>query len=85
MLLAISEIFASQAKTTDDANKKCTMIMDYAHYFLSAVICYHSSDMRLHIDSNEAYLVTTNARNYRVGNFYLSNHTTNPVNSLVKK
>ena len=59
--------------------------MDYAHTYPNSVIRYHTSNMRLHIDSDAAYLIIPNARNRGAWHFYLSNHLTNPVNLLIKK
>ena len=63
MLPAINEIPASQAQPIEDSNQKCTMLMDYAHTYPNSVIRYHTSNMRLHIDSDAAYLIIPNARN----------------------
>ena len=41
--------------------------MDYAHSYPNTVIGYHASDMRLHIDSDAAYLVMTNAKSRGAG------------------
>ena len=52
ILPALNEISASQAQPTEDTNKKYTMLMYYAHTYPDAVIRYHASNMRLHIDSD---------------------------------
>ena len=84
MLPAINKISASQAHSTKDTNRKCKMLMDYTHSYPNAVIRYPDSDMRLHIDSDVAYLSMSNARSCGARYFYLSKHPTNPVNLLVK-
>ena len=85
MLPAINEISASQAQPIEYTNKRCTILMDYNHTYPNAVIHYHVIDMRLHIDSDAAYLVMPNARSRGARHFYLSNHPTNPVDPLIKK
>ena len=46
--------------------------MDYTHTYPNATIQYHASDMCLHIDSDAAYLVQTQAGSRVAGHFYLS-------------
>ena len=85
ILPEINEISTSQAKPTEDTNKKYTMLMNYTHSYPNTVICYHASDTRMHIDSNAAYLIISNIRSRGAEHFYLSNYLTSPVNPLVKK
>ena len=61
------------------------MLMDYAHAYPNAVIRYHASDMRVHVDYNTVYFVMPNARSCGAGHFCLSNLPTNPVDPLIKK
>ena len=42
------------------------MVIDYAAIQPNAVIWFHASDMCLHIDSNDAYLVQPKARSRAV-------------------
>ena len=46
--------------------------MDYTHSHHDAIICYHASDMQLHIDSDASYLVLPKARSRGAGHFYFS-------------
>ena len=52
------------------------MLMDYAHIYPNAGIRYHASNIRLHIDSDVAYLVMPKARSHEAGYLYLSNNST---------
>ena len=74
MLPAINEILSQQAKPTQVTNNKVSMLMDYAHLHHDAVICYHASDMQLHINSDAVCLVLPKARSHGAGNFCLSNN-----------
>ena len=47
-------------------------IIYYAHIYPNATIRYHASDMCLHTDSDEAYLVQPQAGSRVAGHFYLS-------------
>ena len=55
---------------------KCKMLMKYAATHPSAKIRYHANDMRLHVNSDTAYLVLPQARSRGAGNFYLSSNPT---------
>ena len=78
MLPATNNILVTQSNPTSDTNKECAMLMDYAHIHPNAVIRYHTSDMRLYIDSDAAYLVMPKERSRGAGYFYLSNNSTGP-------
>ena len=58
--------------------------MDYVDTYSNTVIRYYASKMRLHIDSDTAYLVMPNTKSRGAGNFYLNNKPTNPGIPLVK-
>ena len=49
------------------------MLLDYVATYPDAIICYHASDMVLHVDSDAAYLaVLPNAcSRYAAGHFFL--------------
>ena len=63
------------------------MLVDYAHTYHNAKIRYHASDMCLHIDSGEVYLVQPQAHRRVDGHFYFSdkipdeNSTPNPTSN----
>ena len=46
--------------------------MDSKHTYPNAYICFYSSDMILHVVSDEAYLVDPKARSRLAGYFHLS-------------
>ena len=52
-------------------------MLDYAATYLSAQIRYHTSDMRLHVNSYASYLFLLNARSRGSRFFYLSDNPTN--------
>ena len=55
------------------------MLLDYLNTYKHAVICFFRSDMKLHVDSDAAYLVAPKAKSRIAGFFYCSDHsTTNP-------
>ena len=73
MLVAVNELASQQVAPTQDTIKTCDMLMDYAHTHPDAKIRYHTSDMQLYIDSDDAYLVLPKARSRGAGHFYFSN------------
>ena len=69
-----------QSQPTENMNKKIQTVLDYLHTYKDKKICFYCSDMKLHVDSNAAYLVALNAKSRIAGHFYCSdNTTTNPV------
>ena len=75
MLPALNDIGAQQASPTENTQKACKMLMDYASTFPNAVIRYIASDMCLSLDSDAAYLVQPQARSRYAGYFFLSNRS----------
>ena len=57
MIVSVNKLSSQQAAPPRETLKKCNMLMDYAHTYPNATICYHASDMCLHIDYDAAYLV----------------------------
>ena len=76
MLLAIDGIASQQENPTSMMEDKCKIIMDYADTHISAIMRYHASDMRLHVDSDAAYLFLPQVRSRGAGQFYLSSNPT---------
>ena len=72
ILTAINDIGITQAKPTEYTREECQQILDYAATYPNLVIRYYTSNMILHIDSNTAYLVLSNAKSQIAGFFYLS-------------
>ena len=81
ILPALNEIVLMQAAPTEKTNKKIQMLLDYLNYHSNAKVCFYSSDMKLYVDSNAAYLVAPKAKSCIAGFFYCSNcSSTPPVN-----
>ena len=78
MLVALHEIGAEKAFPATNTFKKTQMIMDSSATQPDAIIRFHASDMCLHIDSDAAYLVQTNARSRAAGHYYLSDNPPPP-------
>lgn len=57
ILPALNEISASQSNPTKDTNKKITMLLDYPSTYPYVNIRYTGSDMILHVDSDDVFLV----------------------------
>ena len=49
--------------------KQCQRLMDYLHNYLEVKIRYYASDMKLHIESDAAYLVFPKADSCIAGYF----------------
>ena len=56
-------------------------MLDYAATYPNLVIRCHASDMTLHIDSDDAYLVLPNAKSRIAGFVYLSNADASTMNA----
>ena len=76
ILTAINEILANQAKPTENTRQKIIMLLDYLNTYPDAKVRFYTLDMKLHIDSDAAYLVAPQAKSRIAGFFYCSNHTT---------
>ena len=73
ILPALNEIAHRQATPTKNTIDKCKMLLDYCATNPNGKICFHASDMILHVDTDAAYLVLPQARSRIAGYFYLSN------------
>ena len=78
MLVALNKICAKQASPTTDTVQKTKMLIDYASMQPDAVTRFHASDICLHIDSDNAYLVQPKARSRAAGDYCLSNNPPPP-------
>ena len=74
MLPGLNEISTQQSQTTVATQQKLTQLLDYVSCHPNAVICFHASDICLHVDSDAAYLVLPKARSRLAGHFFLSDH-----------
>ena len=72
ILTALNELATQQSKPTVLTEQKAQMLMDYLTIFLNAILRYYAGDMKLHVESDAAYLVLPNTRSRVAGHFYLS-------------
>ena len=72
MIVALNGIVSEKTSPTTNTIKNTKMLMDYTVTQPDAIILFHASDMRLHIDSDTAYLVHTKACSRNAGHYYLS-------------
>ena len=82
MLPALNQLSNQQANPTQNTLAKCKQLMDYAHTYQNATICFHASDMVLEVDTDAAYLVMPKAKSRYVGYFRLLNDSNTPNRSL---
>jgi hypothetical protein len=80
MLVALGTIASKQSKGTHATAQAVTQLLNYAAAHPDATVCYHASDMCLHINSNASYLSEAHARSRAGGTFFLSNKPTDPPN-----
>ena len=80
LLVALNIVAQSQAAPTTHTLTLCRHMLDYCATFQQSKVCYHASDMVLHVDSDPAYLVAPHAKSRVAGYFQLSNkkYPTNP-------
>eukprot|EP00957_Ditylum_brightwellii_P147104 11200827-Ditylum_brightwellii.AAC.1 len=64
ILPTLNEISTNQAKLTENTTKECKMLMDYFAMYPNAILCFFTSYMQLHVDSDAAYLVLNGARSH---------------------
>ena len=72
ILTALNEIATQQSRPTVTTEKKAQMLMDYLATFPNAKLRFYAGDMKLHIETDAAYLVLPNARSRVAGHFYLT-------------
>ena len=74
MLPSLNTVGTEQATPTRKTEEKYKRELDYAATYPKAFIRYRASQMVLHIDSDEAYLVIPKARIWIVDCYHLSHH-----------
>ena len=67
ILPALNEIGLQQSQPTQQTKEKCLQLMDYLATYPNVFIRYHASDMKLHVDTDAAYLVLPEARSQIAG------------------
>ena len=75
ILPAVNTIALSQTKPTNKTIKKVNMLLNYVHTYPNPKVRYYASDMRLHIDSDAAYLIAPKAKSRISGYYYCSKNT----------
>ena len=72
ILPALNDISREQAKPTLRSMDKAKRLLDYVSTFRTTYIRYYASNMVLHVDSDAAYLVVSQARSRIAGFYHLS-------------
>ena len=72
MLVALSEISATQSKATSETKEKLDWLLDYAASQPISKITYKASNMILHVHSDASYLSAPKARSRVGGHFFLN-------------
>jgi hypothetical protein len=72
MLLLLNALTAAQKKGTQATVQALVHFLNYCATHPDATLCYHASDMILHIHSNAAYLNETEARSHVGGHHFLA-------------
>ena len=71
VLTALNDIATVQSQPTTDTFKKTQMLLDYLATYPRAKLRFYAGDMKLHIESDAAYLVLPGAKSRVAGYFYL--------------
>ena len=80
ILPALNTLAEQQSSPTKDTEAEIIHFLDYPATTPSAIIQYKSSDMILHIDSDESYLSDPWAHSRTGGHYYLISLTTDLKN-----
>ena len=70
ILTALKDIGTTQEKSTEHIREECEQILDCVTTRPNTLIRHYASDMMLHIDSDAAFLVLTDAKS-RMAGFFL--------------
>ena len=76
ILPALNKISHCQASPTINTYNKCKMLLDYCATHPNGKICFHASQMILHVDTDAAYLVLPKTRSRIAGYYYLAQYPT---------
>jgi hypothetical protein len=77
LLPALSSIATQQSNPTENTVKKVKRLLDYVATHPNTCLRYYASNMRLHIDSDAAYLCEQKAKSRAAGYFYFKENTLN--------
>ena len=75
ILPALNDIASQQAQPKEFTREKCKRLLDYVGTYANTTVHYPASNMKLHIDSDAAYLVMPKARCRLAGFLTLDNQT----------
>ena len=75
ILPTLNEIGMQQSKPTVKTQEEATMLLDYLYTHPNAKIRFYASDMRLHIDTDAAYLIAPGAKSRFAGHYYMGSNT----------
>jgi hypothetical protein len=78
MLVALGSLASAQSKGTKATAQAATQLLNYCATHPDAEVCFHASDMILHVHSDASYLSERHARSRAGGFFYLSSMPDNP-------
>ena len=71
VLIVLNNIATIQSKPTTDTLKKTLMLLDYLSTYPQAKLRFYAENMKLHIESDAAYLILPGAKSRIAGYFYL--------------
>ena len=80
ILTTLNEISAAQSAPTEKTQKACDRLLDYVATYPNIKLQFHASGMKLHVDSDAAYLVASKARSRIAGYYNFSERTSEPSN-----
>jgi hypothetical protein len=78
--MPISVLASEQSNATDVTADRVVKLLDYCNTHPEAKICYHASDMILHIHSDASYLSENEAKSRAGGFCYMGNNNKNDKN-----
>ena len=61
-MVALNKLGGEQARAIGKTRDGCDMLLDYVTTYPNPKIRFYASDMILHVDSDAAYLVQSNAQ-----------------------
>jgi hypothetical protein len=71
VIMTLNDIATKPTRATDKTKTAAVQLLDYLATHPDAQICFHASDMILHIHSDASYLSVSKARSRLEGLFYL--------------
>jgi hypothetical protein len=75
LVMPINILASNQSNATEEIADKVIKLINYCNTHPETKICYHASDMILHIQSDAYYLSESEAKSRAGGFFYMGNST----------